>query len=410
MAETRDVEIVRIGAQGDGVAAGEGAPRYVPFTLAGELARIEEENGRVRLVEILTPSADRIASVCRHYGRCGGCALQHMSGPAYLSWKREQVIAAFNARGIDAAVNEVAAPGGFRRRAVMSAQKSDGAVTLGYFGAQSHNLIDVAECPVLDISIVSALPGVRRLIAPLIPSKKPARVTITATLSGIDVALSGIDKELSAGVRAQIAHEATALRLTRVSVDEDIVFEALAPALMFGTAEAPIPPGVFIQAVEQAERAMVARVVDAIGKAKHVADLFSGAGAFTFPIAAKSRVAAFDGDARAVRALSAAVKRASGLKPVVSHRRDLFREPLSALELKDFDAVVFDPPRAGAESQARMLAKSKLKTVVAVSCSPATLARDARILIDGGYNLESVAPIDQFKFSPHIEAVAVFRR
>lgn len=181
-------------------------------------------------------------------------------------------------------------------------------------------------------------------------------------------------------------------------------------ALMFGNAEVIAPPGAFLQAVAEMEEAMANLVLRAAGKSKAIADLFCGVGAFTFRLAERAKVFAADNDKRAIAALNAAVKNARGLKPVEARTRDLFREPLSATELRDFDYVVFDPPRAGADAQARMLARSQVKTVIAVSCNPATLARDARTLIDGGYILESVTPVDQFLFSPHIEAVAVFHR
>ncbi len=171
-----------------------------------------------------------------------------------------------------------------------------------------------------------------------------------------------------------------------------------------------MPSGIFVQAVEEAESEIARRVVEAVGKAKAVADLFCGIGAFSFPLASRARISAFDGNQAAITALSSAVRKASGLKPITARVRDLFRDPLSPLELNEHDAVVFDPPRAGAEAQAQRLAKSKVKTVVAVSCNPATLARDARHLVDGRYKIESVTPIDQFVYSAHVEVVAVFRR
>jgi 23S rRNA (uracil1939-C5)-methyltransferase len=171
-----------------------------------------------------------------------------------------------------------------------------------------------------------------------------------------------------------------------------------------------LPAETFVQAVAAAEHEIARMIVAAVGKSKSIADLFCGLGAFTFPLAAKMRVASFDGDPAAIEALQAAAKRASGLKPIDARVRDLFRDPLSRTELNEFDAVVFDPPRAGAEAQAKRLAQSKVKTIVAVSCNPATLARDARHLVDGGYRVESVTPIDQFVYSAHVEIVAVFRR
>jgi 23S rRNA (uracil1939-C5)-methyltransferase len=400
-----------VGAQGDGVAQVDGAQLFVPFTLAAERIRIEiDESGKARSVEILQASDDRVAPVCRHFGHCGGCALQHLKAAAYRNWKRDQVSAAFRSRNIDAPVGELVSPTGGRRRAVMSARNSSKGITFGFHAAGSHDLVDVIECPVLEPSIVASLPKLRALIAPLLPRREAARVTVTAVDPGLDVALEGIEKALTPALRSALAQDAAAMRLARVSVGGETVYEAFPASLKFGAAHVVVPPGVFIQAVAEAERAIAARILEALDKTKSVVELFSGVGAFTFPIAAKSRVAAIDSDAGAIEALLQSARRSTGLKPITALRRDLFREPLSALELNEHEAIVFDPPRAGAEAQAHRIAKCKVKTVVAVSCNPATLARDARILIDGGYKLEDVTPIDQFRYSPHIEAVAVFRR
>lgn len=410
MPELFDVTIARVGAQGDGVAEIGGAQVFVPFALAGERVRIEVADGDARIVEILSDSADRIAPVCRHFGDCGGCAVQHMSAAVYRTWKRDLVTAAFRARGLEATIGDLISPNGRRRRAVFSARNAQGGVVLGFHEAGSHRLVDVVECPVLSPAIVAALPGLRRLVGPLIPKIEPARVVVTATDGGLDVALEDIQKQLSAAALSRLAQDAAHMRAARISINGVPAFEAAAPSLAFGRASVVIPPGAFIQAVGEAEQAMAERILAAIGKAKSVIDLFCGVGAFTFRLSEKSRVAAFDSDPRSLEALSLAARRASGLKPIDVRPRDLFREPLSARELNDYDAIVFDPPRAGAEAQARMIAKSAVPTVVAVSCNPATLARDARILVDGGYNIESVTPIDQFLYSPHVEVVAVFRR
>lgn len=415
MADVREVVIDRVGSQGDGVVlrdhAADGVdPAFVPFTLAGERVAVTVEDRRMSLERIITASPDRIAPVCRHFGECGGCALQHMAPPAYLEWKHAQTRAAFTARGIECAIDPVRPAAGRRRRAIFSAEHEQYRVKLGFHAAHSHDLIDIGECPVLDQRIVAAMPGIRQLIGPLLPKRDNVRVGVTMMSSGLDIAIEGIKKTLSPDVRTEFARTAGALRVARVSVNGDVVFEALPASLTFGSAEVVIPPGVFIQAVHEAELAMTARIVAAVGTAKSVADLFCGVGAFTFPLAIRAKVTAYDSDQRALSALQAAVKRTSGIKPIVAHVRDLFREPLSTLELNAFDAIVFDPPRAGAEAQAQRIAKSTVKTVVAVSCNPATLARDARHLIDGGYVLQRVTPIDQFEYSPHIEAVAVFLR
>ena len=410
---TRDaieVEITRVGAQGDCVAETAVGQLFVPFTLPGERARVVPEGERARLDAILTPSPDRVPPVCQHFGICGGCAVQHMAPAYYASWKRDQVIAAFKARAIEADVAPLVIPQGLRRRAVFTATRTEAGVVLGFHKAQAHDLIDLAECPVLEPRIVAALPGLRILLKPLIAKRSEARVTVTMTAAGLDVAINDLEKTLTLPLRSELAKHATEMKIARFSIDGDPVYAALTPFLTFGTIEVPIPPGAFIQAVGAAETEMARLVVDGIGKAKKVADLFSGVGAFTFPIAARAKVLAVDSDKAAVAALAEGVRKGTGIKPVTSIVRDLFREPLSALELNEHDAVVFDPPRAGAEAQARMLAKSKVKTVVAVSCNPATLARDARTLIDGGYTMGTVTPIDQFHYTPHIECVAVFKR
>lgn len=410
MSETEDLLISRLGAQGDGVAETANGPVFVPFTLAGERVSAEVERDQGRLSRILEASAVRVLPPCRHFGICGGCKLQHMQETSYLEWKREQVLAAFSARAIDAPVSQVVPCRGKRRRAVFSARQTAAGVLLGYHREASHELVDLAECPVLHSGIVTALPKLRALIAPLLSRSGEMRLTVTWTAAGLDVAIEQIAAKLTPELRARIAAAVTTAGFARVSIGGDPVCEALVPFLTLGGADVPLPPGTFLQAVAESEEDMAQLILEATGKCKAVADLFCGLGAFTFRLAGKARVFAADSDKAAIAALNAGLRKAKGLKPVEARVRDLFREPLSATELRDFDCAVFDPPRAGAEAQARMIARAKLKTVIAVSCNPATLARDARILIDGGYTLESVTPVDQFQYSPHIEAVAVFRR
>jgi|CXWK01.1.fsa_nt_gi 23S rRNA (uracil1939-C5)-methyltransferase len=403
--------IARLGAQGDGVAEAGGGQVFVPYTLPGERVTIEPEGaGRARLVAIEAASPDRVPPVCRHFGRCGGCAVQHVAPSLYRAWKRASVAAAFSARGLEANIGDLIEPNGLRRRATFSARRTSAGTMLGYHEAASHELVDLAECPVLEPAIVSALPALRALVAPLMPRKGEARVNVTMTNGGLDVAIADVERELTAELRTYLASLAERARIARLSIGRDPLFASLAPELTFGTVDVQPPPGAFIQAVAAAEDAMAGVMLAAAGKSKSVADLFCGIGAFTFRLAGRAKVFAADSEPEAVEAIAKAVKTARGLKPITVIRRDLFREPLSPLELKDFDAVVFDPPRAGAEAQARMIARSKVKTVVAISCNPATLARDARILVDGGYAIESVTPIDQFRYSAHVEAVAVFRR
>ncbi len=410
MTDRQELSITRLGAQGDGVATIGAMPAFVPFTLRGERVLADVSGERGRLIEVLEASPERIAPVCRHFGRCGGCSVQHLAPDPYHAWKRDLVVTAFESRGLSVDVSAIVAPGGRRRRASFTTERTDGGLAIGFHAMASHDLVAIDECPVLEPKIVASLPALATLIAPLLAKRGEGRLTITSTRSGLDVSLAGSERKLTPEIRSRLAGAASQLGFARLAIGDDIVCETLPPFLTFGSAEVVLPAGAFVQAVAEAEAEITRRVVDGVGKVKAVADLFCGLGAFTFPLAAKARVSAVDGDGAAIAALGAAAKKTSGLKPITATHRDLFREPLSALELNSHEAVVFDPPRAGAEAQAQRLAKSKVKTVVAVSCNPATLARDARHLIDGGYKIESVTPIDQFVYSAHVEVVAVFRR
>ncbi|MBX9592516.1 MAG: methyltransferase [Hyphomonadaceae bacterium] len=400
-------DIVRLGAQGDGVAEGDSGPLYVPFALPGERVRLTGAG----LPEVIAgASVDRATPVCRHFGTCGGCIAQHMSGRLYADWKRGILIDALRQRGLQTDVAPLRRiPPASRRRAVLTARRErDGATALGYHGRKSNAVVAIEECPILSPVIVAKLAALRA-IAAAIPGRE-TRLTVLLTRGGLDVAVTNDAGRLGAAAIAAIGRIAAEHQLARIAFNGDTVIERTAPALIFAGIEAVPPPGAFVQAVEAAEQIMGGLVLDAVGAAKRVADLFCGVGTFTLPIARKSRVLAVDGDAAALAALDAAAARAQGLKPIERRRRDLVREPLSPLELKGIDAVVFDPPRAGAKAQAERLAQSTVPLVVAVSCDPGTLARDLRSLVDGGYAIEAVTPIDQFLFSAHVEAVAVLRR
>jgi 23S rRNA (uracil1939-C5)-methyltransferase len=411
MGETRDLDIARLGAQGDGIADTTSGAVFVPHALPGEYVRTDVSGERGRLLEVLRPCAQRIQPVCQHFSHCGGCALQHMERNAYLAWKRQLVVDAFAARGIDAPVAPVTGEElGARRRATFAARRTGRGAILGFHEARRNEIVDLQECPVTAPEIVQALPGLRTLIEPLLTRGGEARLVVTLATNGIDLAIDGVRSDLSADVRERLAHEASALKLARVSIGTDTLYQVAEPVIRLGTAAIVPPPGAFLQAAIAAEAEMVRLVTSAMPKAKRIADLFSGLGTFTFPLAASAQVLAVDGDRQAIAALEAAIKRSPGLKPIRSKVRDLFREPLSVKELESFNAVVFDPPRAGASAQAAMLAKSKIAVISGVSCNPATLARDARTLIDGGYRLDAITPIDQFLFSAHIEVVAIFRR
>ena len=404
---TEIASIIRLGHRGDGVTE---AGVHVPFTLPGERVAIEPDGGeRARPLEIVDPSAERIVPVCPHFGRCGGCALQHMSAPAYLEWKREQVIAALAQRGLDAEVKPTRPlPIGSRRRAVLTAKRDRDRVRLGYRARLSHDFVAAGPCPILTPAIEQALPRLADLVAPLV--RDEARVTVLDTSAGFDVSLEGAKPDRAPAAQADLSRRALAAGVARLAIGGETVIEHAPPALYMGGVAVVPPPGSFVQASEAAEIAMAGLVLEAVGRARVVADLFAGIGTFALRLARRARVTAIEGNRAAIEALDRAVRRATGLKPVTAVVRDLERRPLLPQELKDFDAVVFDPPRAGAKPQAERLAMSRVPAVVAVSCNPASFARDARILVDGGYILSWVGPVDQFLFSPHIELVAAFRR
>jgi 23S rRNA (uracil1939-C5)-methyltransferase len=411
-AQIESLAIDNVGAQGDGVSAG---PVYAPLTLPGETVRAEVRGDRAEAVEILTASADRIAPSCGHFGDCGGCALQHWASAPYLRWKTEQIRLALARERIETefAAPFAAAPG-TRRRLALHARREAGRVALGFKARRSWRLVDIHECPVAAPALVAALPALRALAAPFLEHPKSApTLHVTATLSGLDVDVTGVERRsgaLSADARMRAAQAAAAGDMARVTLAGEVVYQAREPIVRLGPAIVALPPGSFLQAVADAEAAMACVAVEAVAGATRIADLFCGVGAFSFRLASVGSVHALDVAAPAVKALLAASGTASGLKAITAEARNLSRRPFLAPEMRKIEAVVFDPPRAGAIEQAHEIARSAVATAVGVSCNPATFARDARVLVDAGFRLESVKPVDQFLWSPHVELVGVLRR
>jgi 23S rRNA (uracil1939-C5)-methyltransferase len=402
--------IARLGAQGDGVADTERGPVFVPFALPGEDVVAAVERDRGALISVADPSLLRVEPPCRHFGICGGCAIQHLDTGAYRAWKREIVVSALASRGIEAPVGDlVACQPQTRRRAVFSARRTDAGMLLGYNRQLSGEIVAIEECPILLPEIVSALPAIRQLATLIASTPNAFRIAATSTASGLDLAASECGT-LSEKARRLATHFVITQGFARLTVDGEIVVEPKQPIVMFEGIAVAVPPGGFLQATQTAESAMVELVGTHLARARKIADLFSGCGTFALRLARRAEVHAFEGDAAALSTCDRAFRHATGLKRVTGERRDLFRRPLSFKELASFDGLVFDPPRAGAEEQARQIARSEIPFVAAVSCNPATLARDLRILIDGGYSLKSVTPIDQFLWSPHVEAVALLEK
>ena len=407
--------IDHVGHHGDGVAITGGGNIYVPYALGGETVEVGPVPGhhpdRRRLLKVETAIAERITPFCPHFGVCGGCAIQHWDAAAYSAWKRDLVVATLAQAGIDGEVAPlVDAHGAGRRRITLHARMGTHEVLkVGYAASGSHDIVPIDRCPILDPHLNGAIEVAWALAEPLISIGKPLDVQVTATDSGLDVDVRG-SGPLSTALITQLSRIAEQHRLARLTRHGELVLMRTPPVVAMGTANVALPPGSFLQATVAGEEILAALVSEHCRRAKQIADLFCGVGPFALRLAAKSKVDAFDNDAGAVTALQKAATSTSGLKPVRAEPRDLFRRPLMPQELRDYDTVVFDPPRQGAQAQATQLAASKVPTVVAVSCNVTTLARDAKILIDGGYKIDGVTPVDQFRHTPHVELVARFRR
>ncbi|MER9762125.1 class I SAM-dependent RNA methyltransferase [Mesorhizobium sp. M0138] len=400
--------IKRLGSQGDGVAETETGELFIPFTLPGETVTAARERDRAMLMAVLETSPLRVDPACRHFTECGGCAVQHLQADAYQQWKRDKVVHALKGIAGDIGALVPCAPH-TRRRVVLAARRADTGMLLGFHRHLSPEIIPIEECPISLPEIVAALDRLRSVADLVCATTKSFRMAVTVTGSGLDVAVYESGK-LGENQRRVASNFIMANGFARLSIDDEIVIEPKKPVVMFGTVAVAIPPGAFLQATQAAEQTMADLVGGHLKRARKVADLFAGCGSFALRLAAKSEVHAVEGDAAALSALDRGSRFATGLKRVTGERRDLFRRPLTFKELNAFDGVVFDPPRAGAEDQSKQIARSDVPIVAAVSCNPVTLARDLRILIDGGYILKSVTPIDQFLWSPHVEAVALLEK
>jgi 23S rRNA (uracil1939-C5)-methyltransferase len=400
--------IDHIGRQGDGVASA--GPIYVPYTLPGEMVEVEPWPGhpdRAHLLRVETASAERIAPICPHFGICGGCALQHWQTPRYRAWKRDLVVDVLRQAGLATEVADlVDAHGAGRRRVVLHARGATHQVLeVGFAARQAHHIVPIDRCPILAPGLSGVIPAAWALAEALRPAAKPLDIQATASDAGIDVDIRG-SGPLDAKLTAALAVVGDAHRLARITRHGELVVQRATPTVRMGRATVALPPGAFLQATAEGEATLARLILAHVGKAKAVADLFAGVGPFALRLAEAARVFAADSEEGAIAALTRAAANTAGLKPIKTERRDLFRRPLLAKELAGFDAVVFDPPRQGAEAQARELAASTVATVVAVSCNATTFARDVTLLVEGGYRIVEVTPVDQFRYSAHVEIVA----
>lgn len=405
------LDIKRLGAQGDGIADTEKGPVFVPFTLPGERVNAAVDGKRADPVAILEASPLRVEPACKHFSVCGGCAMQHLDESAYREWKRNLLVDALRSKSIDVEVEPliVCAPYS-RRRAAFTVRRTEKGMLLGFNAALSHRIVDIEECPVLVPSIVEQLGLLRKLAELIAKTAQPFRMSVAQTASGLDVAIEESGK-LEGKARQSAIEFVLNSGIARLSIDGEIIIEPKKPVIMVNDIAVQVPPGAFLQAVDSAENAMAELVGLHVKKAKRVADLFSGVGTFALRLAKNSEVHAVENNAPALASLDRGYRFGTGLKKVTVEKRDLFIRPLTFKELDaTYDGIVFDPPRAGAEDQVRQLARSNVPYVAAVSCNPLSLARDLAILIQGGYKIKRVVPIDQFLWSPHLETVALLEK
>jgi 23S rRNA (uracil1939-C5)-methyltransferase len=404
-----EIAIERLGHQGDGVAVIAGRAVHVPLTAPGDRVHIAYGGGRAHVLARVSDGPDRVAAPCPYFGVCGGCALQHVSEAAYRRFKHEALKETLAQRGFaDPPLADLTVvPAATRRRATFAFRIVSGAAMLGFYRANTRAVLDIEACLLLRPEIAAALPGLRRLLSQYLPEGSSGRLHVTASESGLDVDLTASPLPPSL---ASLAGAAAALDLARLTLDGAALALRRKPVIHLGGVAVSLPPRAFLQPSAEGEAALVCAVKEGVGPAKRVLDLFCGLGTFALPLAKAAAVHAVDSDEALLAALGEAARHAPGLKPVTLEARDLMRSPIQAVQLGRYDAVVFDPPRAGAKLQAEALAQAQVPRIVAVSCNDATFARDARRLCEAGYRLNWIRPLDQFLWSAHIELVALFTR
>jgi 23S rRNA (uracil1939-C5)-methyltransferase len=409
------VTIDHLGGLGDGVALTPSGRLHVPFTVPGDRALIAPRGkDAAELRELVSPGPERVVPPCRHFGRCGGCALQHIAPAFTAGWKRDRVVYALSRAGLGAVAvaQTIAIPPAARRRATLAAKRLRSGVALGFAERGSHQLVDLAECPVVRPELVALFPRLRAAASALLQVGETADLALTLTDTGVDVVvtrgrpLTLHDRETLAGLAEDLDLARISWRLSAAGAAEPVAARRR-PTIRLGGRPVVVPPGAFLQPSIDGETALTRLVAEGLGEAAGpIADLFCGVGTFALPAAARARVDAFDSDAEAVAALRSAAR---GLT-LAAENRDLFREPLAPRELAGYAAAIIDPPRAGAQAQCQALARSAVPVIVYVSCNPVTFARDAAILAGAGYAAGGVTPVDQFLWSPHVELVGAFRR
>lgn len=398
--EDADEPIVRVAARGEGVTA---SGRHIPLAAPGD---------RVTANGAIVPGAHHQTPPCRHFPICGGCQLQHLDDESYAGFIVDRIGSALAAQGLQAAIRApILSPPNSRRRATLHAERHGRQIVLGYNAAGSHDLIDLAECAIFDPALFALVAPLRKLLAGLMPGKRRVELQLTRLDQGVDLAITGIE---AAGLAAAEAISAFAARhaIARLTIDNGLGpetrWEPDAVTITLGGVPVAFPPGAFLQATQHGEAALIAAVREGLGTPATVADLFAGLGTFALALAPSAKVYAAEAGRDALMALKSAA--ALARRPVFADHRDLYRRPLTPAELDRFDAIVLDPPRAGAREQAEGLAGSKVPVIMYVSCNPSTFARDAKTICEGGYAIDWIQPVGQFRWSTHVELAARFIR
>lgn len=403
----QELQISRLGHLGDGITQ-DGV--LVPLSLPGEVVRGAVVDGRVSDPAIVTPSEHRVKPLCRHFPACGGCGLQHAAEPFVAGWKTGVVKAALSARGIEAPFRPIlTSPPGSRRRAVFSGRRTKKGALVGFHARRSDTVIEVPGCTLVTPALLAIRPVLEDMTRAGGSRKGEIAFTVTETDGGLDVAAQG-GKPMDPALNSDLVRLAHAGQLARLSWNDETVVSLKPATIRFGEIAAPLPPGAFLQATQDGETALRDSVIEAVGPAKRIVDLFAGCGTFALPLARRAEILAVEGASEMTEALRDGWRKAQNLHGVEVETRDLFRRPLMAEELKRFDAAVIDPPRAGGEAQMKQIAASAVPVVAAVSCNPVTFARDAGHLLDAGFALDWVQVVDQFRWSAHTELVARFSR
>ncbi len=400
--------IDRLGHLGDGVAQGPDGAVFVPQMLPGEVVEGDLQDGKLLNPRIVTPSVNRVRPPCVHARSCGGCLMQHSADPFVADWKLGIVKGALDGQGLTTLFRPIlTSPPMSRRRATLSARRTKGGVLLGFHARASDTLVAVPNCQLLHPDLIATFPALESLVKIGGSRSSEMSLTVTRSLAGPDVVVTGA-KTVDAAVQLDLARLAETHGFARLTWNGEMVALRAQPMQRFGRALVAPPPGAFLQATAEGEIALLQAVVLAVGSARKITDLFAGVGTFALPLAERAEVHAVESEAAMLTALDKGARAAEGLRRVTVETRDLYRRPLEADEFKGVEAVVIDPPRAGAEAQTRTLAAAKVPVIAAVSCNPVTFARDAKVLVNAGYSLDWVQVVDQFRWSAHVELAARF--